>query len=461
MKNSKQILLSLIGISLLSISVYGIANSQNSKKPTQKIIPAPVNYWADISNGGNGLFPDLPFGMGESKNTRFGDAHHGSQGKHVDIAIFHKDFPRSINAIQTLPKDAKLKSINLIPSPVEKTNAKPVYKEKYDKPYEQGEMKDFTMKFYWGCGANVKAGQPKIFQIKNGQMTNALDNIGSRTDKEKGAHSNDAASRWPNQQDQRSFGDANLLGLHTIKGTNIPSSLGFTLNSVQSFMPNLGLKTSGDKSGIVTASWNNIGAKGYFLTGMGTSEGLGVNSGSELIIWSASDLPDNGYGLMGYLSSNNLNKFLSEKVILPATQTTCQIPSGIFSKTQMIMLKGIGYGEETNIIYPERPKDVSLPWIQEWSAKIRNKSTDTLMLGMANMDSEVRVGSSRQDEAKPSETADQKRIRECKEAQARAENTGSSVGKELGSALGGWKGAAVGGVLGGLSGKKAVKEKCE
>jgi hypothetical protein len=176
-----------------------------------------------------------------------------------------------------------------------------------------------------------------------------------------------------------------LLGDHRITGTGLPESLGFTIPAAQDFMPDLGLRTSGAKSGILSLSWSNLPtASSYFVAATGmVFSGDGAPDGDKemtMITWSASELPESGMGLLNYLSNTNQDNYLRDKVILPAGTTSCQIPSGIFAETMMITLDGIAYGRELNLVYPARPADIRVPWNQEWTARVRVKSRSSIVM---------------------------------------------------------------------------------
>jgi hypothetical protein len=102
---------------------------------------------------------------------------------------------------------------------------------------------------------------------------------------------------------------------------------------------------------------------------------------TEMVIWSSSDVPEPGWGLMDYASNANVDKWLKEKVLLPANKTDCAIPAGIFAKAEGAMLRGIAYGQELNLAHPPRPADRRIAWEPEWAARIRVKAMTMVMLG--------------------------------------------------------------------------------
>jgi hypothetical protein len=105
-------------------------------------------------------------------------------------------------------------------------------------------------------------------------------------------------------------------------------------------------------------------------------------NGNEMILWSSSELQDTGWGLMNYLPNDFVRRMINDKVVLPATATTCTIPKGVFEGVDGGMVNGIAYGEELNLAQPPRPTDPKIPWEPIWAVKVRVKSVGMVPLGM-------------------------------------------------------------------------------
>jgi hypothetical protein len=231
---------------------------------------------------------------------------------------------------------------------------------------------------YWGCSETVRPGQPRILDMATaGPMDFAKFFVG-RYAPERGATSEPGRAIWPNERDrQRVPKNASLQGEHAISGEGVPPSLRFAIGEQQDFMERMSLAAPGDPKGPLLAGWNAIPtARAYFLSSVG-------GSGEDMVLWSSSELPEAGLGLMDYLSNTQIDQWVKDKVLLPASTQKCAIPAGIYGQAGGAMLRGIAYGNELNLVYPPRPTDPKLlpAWNPEWSLRVRVKSTTMSMLG--------------------------------------------------------------------------------
>jgi hypothetical protein len=111
---------------------------------------------------------------------------------------------------------------------------------------------------------------------------------------------------------------------------------------------------------------------------------MGGGEKEEMILWTSSELPDVGFGLLDYQTNAAVDRWLREKVLLAPSTTACTIPKGVFSG-QGAMLRLIGYGNELNLAHPPRPSDPNQPWNPQWAVKLRVKTVALSMLGMPDM----------------------------------------------------------------------------
>jgi hypothetical protein len=231
---------------------------------------------------------------------------------------------------------------------------------------------------YWGCSEAVRPGQPRILDMATAGPADFAKFFVGRYAPERGATSQPGRSIWPNEQDrQRVPKDSSLLGEHAVSGEGVPPSLRFAVGEKQDFMERMNLAAPGDPKGALAANWNAVStARAYFLSAMG-------GGGDDMILWSSSDVPEAGLGLMDYLSNSQIDQWVKEKVLLPSSTQKCAIPAGIFGNAGGAMLRGIAYGNELNLLHPPRPNDPKLlaAWDPEWSLRLRVKSTTMTMLG--------------------------------------------------------------------------------
>jgi hypothetical protein len=348
--------------------------------------------------GGLGGFMAKRMGGAESSKptyptTRVG----GMTGQYLDIAL-HNALKPGMEAQDLVPGGLNLgKSLTLIP-------IEPSTPGKGDSA--PGKVPDVEMKIseYWGCGAAVRPGQPKIatFKVKGGTI-NGKGGMQSMDFQATGSLSKGlfAPDRdidlkpgyvyWPNRKHGKQVPTgARLAGEHTITGDGIPASMSFQVDQAADFMPKLMLRSQGEATSAVALGWPSVDrARAYFITGM-HMQVISENS-YHMTIWSSADVPGAGSGLHEYLGSSYIDKWLKQKVLLPPSATSCTIPKGIFGGSSSVegqqavmpgMLMMTAYGPESWITYPPKPADPKQAWNPEWSVRLRAKSTATAMLGM-------------------------------------------------------------------------------
>ena len=424
----------LLCLALTTALVALPAASQKTKTP-------PTNLFIDVSTQNMAGMPDMGGmlgGLGGFMAKRMGGADAGAKptypttrgtagmtGQYLDIAL-HNALKPGIEAQELIPGGLNLgKSLTLIP-------IEPITPTKGDTP--PGKIPDVEVKIseYWGCGAAVRPGQPKVatFKLKGGGKTIDPKNpmggmqgvdFQSTGSMSKGLFVPDrdidlkpGYVYWPNRKHGKQVpSGARLAGEHRITGDGIPASMQFQVEQGADFMPKLMLRTQGEATAAVGLSWPSVDrARAYFINGM-HMQVLSENS-YALTIWSSADVAGAGSELHAYLSSSYLDKWLKQKVLLPASATNCTIPKGIFAGSSNMegqqavmpgMLMMTAYGPESWITYPPKPADPKLPWNPEWSVRLRAKSTATAMLGLDFGDMqqmEDGEGQQRQQQKKPS-----------------------------------------------------------
>ena len=385
------------------------ASSQQGKNP-------PTNLYIDVLTHNMAGMPDMGGmmgGLGGFMARRMGGADTGKPtypttraggmtGQYLDIAL-HNSLKPGIEAADQIPGGLKLgKSLTLIPIDPSKPT---------EGSTPPGKIPDVTIKIteYWGCGASVRKGQPKVasFTIKGGNKSidpnNPMGSMQGVDFQQSGSLSKTIPVQdrdidlkpgwvyWPNRKHGKQVPNgARLAGDHRITGDGIPASMQFQVQENADFMPKLALRTQGEATDAIGLSWPMVErARGYHITGM-HMQVLGENS-YAMTLWSSAEVPGAGQDLHTNLSAGQLDKWLKQKVLLASTATSCTIPKGIFSGASNVegqqatmpgMLSMTAYGPESWITYPPKPADPKQPWNPEWSVRLRAKSTATAMLGM-------------------------------------------------------------------------------
>jgi hypothetical protein len=394
----------LLCLALATALVALPASSQKAKTP-------PTNLFIDVATHNMAGMPDMGGmmgGLGGFMAKRMGGAESskptypttrvgGMTGQYLDIAL-HNALKPGMEAQDLVPGGLNLgKSLTLIP-------IEPSTPGKGDSA--PGKVPDVEMKIseYWGCGAAVRPGQPKIatFKVKGGTI-NGKGGMQSMDFQATGSLSKGlfAPDRdidlkpgyvyWPNRKHGKQVPTgARLAGEHTITGDGIPASMSFQVDQAADFMPKLMLRSQGEATSAVALGWPSVDrARAYFITGM-HMQVISENS-YHMTIWSSADVPGAGSGLHEYLGSSYIDKWLKQKVLLPPSATSCTIPKGIFGGSSSVegqqavmpgMLMMTAYGPESWITYPPKPADPKQAWNPEWSVRLRAKSTATAMLGM-------------------------------------------------------------------------------
>ena len=245
--------------------------------------------------------------------------------------------------------------------------------------HEPRERPSGRLLIYWGCGETVRAGQPRVIDLASGDPQAFGRAFAGRYAPDRGARATPGYSLWPNEKSRAMVPrGASLAGDHAISGDGVPASMKFALGQAQDFMPSIQLTSSGALAGSVALQWAAVpNARAYYLHAM-------ASIGKDMVLWSSAETPDSGMGLFDYLSNATIDRWVTDKALLPASTTRCAVPKGIFAsgRDDGAMLRMIAWGGELNLAHPPRPSDVRKPWEPEWTARVRVKATTMAMLGM-------------------------------------------------------------------------------
>lgn len=314
--------------------------------------------------------------LGGAAANSFGNTRSMSAGRWVDVTVRSRANPNLDEAQQAVPEGFLSPALEL-KAP---KNAPPApLRDDEEVKREEPEKPKGRMLLYWGCGNEIRPGQPKVLDMATATPADFGRFFVGRSATQRGAHSAAGRPVWPNPDDGRMIpAGASLQGEHVFSGKGIPDRFRFQIPAAQDLMPPLALEQT-DKNGATDLSWNAIStARAYFVSAMGS------NGKEDMVMWSSSELADTGFGLMDYQTNPAVDRWLKEKVLLTPATTACTVPKGIFGEHGG-MLRVIAYGDELNLAYPPRPKDQKAKWESVWAVKVRVKAVTNGFLGMKGM----------------------------------------------------------------------------
>lgn len=319
-----------------------------------------------------GLFGGPGGGAGQN---RFGNTQAMAAGRWVDVTLTTRANPQLAEAQQAVPPGFLAPPLKL-QSPKETRGSAPDAGDERVVEHDHERPKG-KMLLYWGCGETVRPGQPVVVDFATATPADLARAFQSRRATQRGTHSAPGRPVWPSAADTRMVPpQASLAGEHGFTGQGVPEGFRFQIPAQQDLMAPVALKQQQQASGSTLLEWQSVPtARAYFISAMG---GRGAN---EMVVWSSSELPDMGFGLIDYQTNPAVDRWLAEKVLLAPQATRCVVPKGVFGGDGA-MLRLIAYGSELNLAHPPRPADPKVPWEPVWAAKVRVKSVAMAMLGM-------------------------------------------------------------------------------
>ncbi len=355
-------------------------------QPRQVVKPPQAHAWIDVATfggiglpaGGGMMSASLGSLFGGGGENAFGRTGTGQTGRWVDVTVSSRSQPHLAEARQQVPA-AFLAPPLVLKSPAAGRD-RPVDPDRDEVTEPEFERPRGRLLMYWGCGDTVRSGQPKVLDMASANVADLGRFFVSRRATQRGTHAAPGRPVWPNPDDRRLVpAGASLVGEHRIEGAGLPEGWRFALGAAQDLMPTLELKQA-VRGGATELQWNAAPqARAHFVAAMG------AGAQEEMILWTSSELPDTGMGLIDYQPNAAIDRWLKERVLLPAEQTRCTIPAGVFpgGESAGAMLRLIAYGSELNLAHPPRPADPKVAWEPQWAVKLRLKSVTTAMLGEA------------------------------------------------------------------------------
>jgi hypothetical protein len=183
---------------------------------------------------------------------------------------------------------------------------------------------------------------------------------------------------WPNEKTRTSVpAQGSLVGDHLIRGNYSPE-IKFALDQNQDFLGALDLtRNEMNPTGSGQLGWNQLpNARGYLATAIGGGEN------NTMVMWSSSEIQASAFAMADYLSNADINRLVTAKALMPATQTACTIPQEVVKAAPQAMVQLAAYGGEANFSYPPRPSDPKVAWNIDWQVKVRYKAQTGGILGM-------------------------------------------------------------------------------
>ena len=161
-------------------------------------------------------------------------------GRWVDVTLYSRNNPSLAEAQQAVPAGFMSPALKL-QAPRETKPPPTADDESVDEPsYEKPRGK---LLLYWGCGAAVRPGQPKVLDMASASAADLATFFVSRRATQRGAHSATGRPVWPNPADARMVPDnASLVGEHAFSGAGVPEGFRFQIPAAQDLMPPLQLQ---------------------------------------------------------------------------------------------------------------------------------------------------------------------------------------------------------------------------
>lgn len=403
--------------SLIPLAFVCLATAAAGQTVRQEVKPPQAQAWIDVATfsgmgmpsmmggpggaggGIGGALGSLFGGGGAGAKVNFLMTQAGGAGRFVDVTVSTRQNPQLAEATQDVPPAMLSPALKLV-APREAPPAAPVERE--DEVVHEPQRPQGKLILYWGCGDAVRAGQPRVVDFATASPADLAQVFQARRATQRGAHAAAGRPHWPNPTDGRALGDAaSLAGTHQITGSGLPEGFRFNIPAAQDLMPPLQLQQA-DRGGAVALSWNaQPNARAYFVMG------IGAKSENEMVVWTSSELPDFGTGLIDYQTNAAVDRWLKDKVLLAPATTNCSIPKGVFSG-EGAMLRAIAYGHELNLAHPPRPTDPKVAWEPQWAVKVRVKAVANSMVGMPSMDDTQRGARDQPSRGPESDSAEKK-----------------------------------------------------
>ncbi|UNK58280.1 hypothetical protein MNQ95_04030 [Pseudoxanthomonas daejeonensis] len=325
---------------------------------------------------GMGAIGRLAGAMG-GETASYGQARHpGMPGKYLDVALHNRRQPGT-PADQAVPGGLGVgPSIRLL-APATSGSTPDATPAMGNATQQDG---SFRVRYYWGCGDQVRSGQPAEFTVtvRNGRPVTGGRAMQPRTIPAHGPKAAPPYVLWPNTSTRKAVGPkASLVGAHQLAGDALPESMRFVLDSGHDFLPELKVRSEGGAGQGTLLRWDGVdGARAYFAHAL-------ASDGDTIVMWSSSEDGYAGPELVDYLPDSLVTQWTGKRTLMKPDTRECRIPDAVFANAggNGPMLQMIAYGSERSIAEP-RPDGAAREWKPAWNVRVRTKSTAMLMPGL-------------------------------------------------------------------------------
>ena len=359
--------ISIAAVAAALAAVPGSAQKTTGPKERYEMDVATMSGFAAMAGGGRG-------GLGGALGMMFGGDPSSRVAHQLLLRLGSNDAataPPPKGDHFFLPQAKMGKSVPLIWEPgKEETGTTP-----FERPKGR-------LLLYWGCGAKAGPGQPVVIdfaKVAAGQMPPNLFSSAVPVIREVSKANSRSFIDWPNNKGGKQPGSgSSLIGAHRV-ASNIGSDINFTL--AQDYMAGLSASSAiqGDQS--VMLRWNSVpSATGYAAWAIGGMD-RGGGGGGDMVWWSSSSSQQFGGGLWDWLPPATVAKLVTQKIVMPPSQTSCQIPAEVKKASGEMMFGNLNaFGPEVNFSYPPKSAGNAV-WNIDWTAKVRFRSHTMLMIG--------------------------------------------------------------------------------
>ena len=193
----------------------------------QKVKPPVSQAYVDLATFSGGM-PTMPggaagmlgslFNQGSAGGNVFGQTQGQSQGRWMDVVLLTRNNPNLKTATQSVPAGSRLApTLNLLaPEPQKQAAPEP---EVVDEQPARFEMPKGKMYLYWGCGAEVRKGQPLVIDFARMDVTQYNKFFQNRGATARVPTPVPGRPAWPNKTDARLLPEgASMVGEHAFAG---------------------------------------------------------------------------------------------------------------------------------------------------------------------------------------------------------------------------------------------------